>query len=196
MKQCTFFRIVLSVLVIVNTLAAQESSGDGNNYILRPSDLIQLQIFQEPDLDKQVRIEADGTIVLPLINRVMVGGLTISEAQSRIRELYDRDYLVNPQISLLVIEYHVRKVDVLGQVNQPGPVEIPHDKVLTLVEAISLAKGFNRLAKRSAVQVTRVSKDGKKEVITLNADKMMGNTESADYILRDGDSVFVPERLL
>lgn len=166
------------------------------NYLLMPSDLIEMRVFQEPDLNKQVRIEADGTIMLPLINRVTVGGLTILEAQQLIEQLYDRDFLVNPQINLLILEYRVRKIDVLGQVNQPGPVEIPHDKALTLVEAISRAGSFTRLARRTAVQVTRIDDEGRKQVIELNVDRMMGSNDSADFVLKDGDTIFVPERFL
>lgn len=190
------------VLVVSQLLGFSQAGSDSNvessvlNYLIKPSDLLEIQIFQEPDLNKQVRVEADGTIVLPLVNRVAVGELSINEAQKRIEELYNQDFLVNPQVNLLVLEYHVRKVDILGQVNAPGPIEIPHDKVLTLVEAISRAGSFTRLAKRNAVQVTRIEKDGKKTVIELNADKMMSESNSADYVLRDGDTVFVPERFL
>jgi len=176
--------------------AISSSSVVASNYLLKPSDLIEIQVFQEPDLNKQVRIEKDGTIVLPLINRVKIGDLSILEAQQRIEELYNKDFLVNPQVNLLVLEYHIRKVDVMGQVNTPGPVEIPPDKSLTLVEAISRAGSFTRLARRTAVQVTRIDGDGKKQVVELNADKMMSESESADYVLQDGDTVFVPERFL
>ncbi|MCG8528361.1 MAG: polysaccharide export protein [Opitutales bacterium] len=196
------FRFFCALLCLGGCFAADlwsETSvrpGEMSNYLLRPSDLIQIQVFQEPDLNKEVRIEANGTIVLPLINRVKVGGISISEAQERIRYLYDKDYLVNPQVSVLVLEYKPREVDVLGQVNAPGPVEIPFDRELTLVEAISRAKGFTRLARRSSVQVTRINEDGEKEVFTINADKMMGEVDSKEYILKEGDSVYVPERLL
>jgi len=198
----SFLVSFLCCLVFTNTVLFSQTDDSNrsidlaSNYLLKPSDLIELQVFQEPDLSKQVRIEKDGTIVLPLINRVKVGDLSILEAQRRIEELYNQDYLVNPQISLLVLEYHLKKVDILGQVNTPGPVEIPHDKVLTLVEAISRAGSFTRLAKRTAVQVTRIEQDGKKSVIELNADKMMSESGSADFVLQDGDTVFIPERFL
>lgn len=199
------FRLILLPALFLQSMCVFSQSGESSsdsseshasNYLLKPSDLIEIQVFQEPDLHKQIRVEADGTIVLPLINRVTVGDLSIDEAQKRIEELYNKDYLVNPQVSLLVLEYHIRKVDILGQVNSPGPVEIPPNRVLTLVEAISRAGSFTRLAKRTAVQVTRIEKDGKKTVFELDADKMMGESESVDFPLKDGDTVFVPERFL
>ncbi|MEQ9825276.1 MAG: polysaccharide biosynthesis/export family protein [Puniceicoccaceae bacterium] len=167
-----------------------------SNYRLKPSDLIEVMVFQEPDLNKQVRIEADGSIILPLINRVKVGGLSVDEARKQIQELYNQDFLVNPQVNLLVLEYRMRKVDVIGQVNQPGPIEIPSDQALSLVEAISQAGSFTRLARRTTVQVTRTDTDGKKRVIEINVDRMMSSEDAPDFILQDGDIVFVPERFL
>ena len=95
------------------------------NYILQPSDVIQVSIFLEPDLEKSVRIEADGTVTLPLIKRVKVSGLTVSDAQELITQLYNRDYLVDPQISVLVVSFSPKLVRVLGSVNRPGVVEMP-----------------------------------------------------------------------
>ena len=77
----------------------------GENYILKPSDVIQVTVYQEPDLDKTVRIEADGSVTLPLISKIKVADLTISESQELITRLYNRDYLVDPQISVLVASF-------------------------------------------------------------------------------------------
>lgn len=186
----------LGQTVIAQTTDAPATEQVRSNYLLKPSDLIEVMVFQEPDLNKQVRIEADGSIVLPLINRVKVGGLSIDEARQQIQELYNEDFLVNPQVNLLVLEYRMRKVDVIGQVNQPGPIEIPSDQALSLVEAISQAGSFTRLARRTTVQVTRTDTDGKKRVIEINVDRMMSSEDAPDFILQDGDIVFVPERFL
>ena len=73
----------------------------GENYILKPSDVISLEVFQEPDLNKGVRIQGDGSVALALIGKVKVAGMTASEAQALITDLYNRDYLVDPQFPFL-----------------------------------------------------------------------------------------------
>lgn len=191
-----FIALFLLILTVCILHARESGKNLETNYVLRSFDRVSLTVFQEPDLDKEVRIEVDGSINLPLIGKVKVAGLTIADARERIRYLYNKDFLVNPQLSLDVTHFHPRKVDVIGQVNEPGPVNIPLEKDLTLVEAISLAKGFTRLAKRSEVQVTRVDKNGEKIVQVVNADRLMSDTESEDYILQEGDSIYVPERFL
>jgi polysaccharide biosynthesis/export protein len=188
--------ILISFLFLNGNEEVAVETSPSINYRLRASDVIQVHVFQEPDLSKEVRIEADGTVLLPLIQRVAIGGKTVTEAQILIRDLYDRDYLVNPQVSVMITYYSPRQVDVLGQVNQPGPVEIPFDRSLSLLEAISRAKGFTRLARTSSVQVTRMEEGDRKQVLTINADKMMNQSDAEAFVLQDGDSIFVPERLL
>ncbi|MFO8027977.1 MAG: polysaccharide biosynthesis/export family protein, partial [Opitutales bacterium] len=92
----------------------------GENYVLKPSDVISIEVYQEEDLDKTVRVEGDGSIGLALIGKVKVGGMTVAEAQSLITDLYNRDYLVNPQVSVLVTSFSPKVVHVLGSVNSPG----------------------------------------------------------------------------
>ena len=74
-------------------------------YRLKPLDVIEMRVFQEQDMDTLCKIGANGEIILPLINNVKVAGLTLQQAQSRIKELYEKDYLVNANVSLYIREY-------------------------------------------------------------------------------------------
>ena len=100
----------------------------GENYILKASDVLEITVYQEMDLKKSVRIEGDGSVALALIGKVKVAGMTLSEAQSLISDLYNRDFLVDPQISLLIISFAPKFVHVLGMVGNPGKVEMPPDQ--------------------------------------------------------------------
>ncbi|MFP4351258.1 MAG: polysaccharide biosynthesis/export family protein [Puniceicoccaceae bacterium] len=166
------------------------------NYRIKPSDVLFVEIFQQRDLQKEARVEADGTITLHLIGRVNVEGLTVSEAREKITEFYDRDYLVNPQIDLQVIHFNTEQVQVLGQVRTPGSVAIPPDDELTLLQAISRSGGFTRLARKGAVQIRRESEDGETKVFIINATDLISDPDSEGFILEDGDIVFVDERIL
>ena len=131
----------------------------GDNYVLKPSDVIQVEVYQEVDLDKSVRIEGDGTVALALIGKVKLAGMAVAEAQSLITDLYNRDYLVDPQISLLVVSFAPRVIRVLGSVNSPGVVEIPPDRDLTLTEAIAGVNGISRLGNPKSLKIKRVNGD-------------------------------------
>lgn len=165
-------------------------------YRLQPMDLLRMEIFQEPDLNKEVRVEADGTIVLPLIGKVVVGNMSLSDAQDYIQFLYNKDYLVNPQVNLLIIKYAERRVQVLGQVNRPGNVVIPPEESLTITQAISGAGGFNRLANEREVQIRRTGSDGKPQVILINVKEVLQNPKAKDIYLQDKDTVYVDESVI
>ncbi len=168
----------------------------GSNYVLKPSDVIQIDVYQEEDLEKTVRIEGDGTVSLALIGKLEVAGLTVSEAKFLITNLYDRDYLVDPQVSVLVVSFSPKVVRVLGSVNNPGIVEIPYDRDLTLTEAIAEVRGISRLGNPRALKVKRVSNDSKSRQIEVNFNKILTDPDSEDIVLEEGDTIWVPERIL
>jgi len=173
--------------------AATSTNGD---YLLQPSDLIRMQVFQEPDLLREVRISQEGTVNLPLIEDVDLRNKTLRQAQQIIRDRYDRDFLVNPQITLVVIEYARRTVNVLGSVNSPGAVPFPQEQKLSLLDAITRAGGFNRLADRKRIKLTRVKPDGKTENFIINADQLIQGSSREKWLLQVGDNIYVPERVL
>lgn len=166
------------------------------NYILQPSDVIQVSIFLEPDLEKSVRIEADGTVTLPLIKKVKVADLTVSDAQELITQLYNRDYLVDPQISVLVVSFSPKIIRVLGSVNRPGVVEMPPDREMTLTEAIASANGISRLGNPKSITIKRVNESGKTQQFEVNFNRILMNANAKDMILKEGDTIWVPERLI
>ena len=166
------------------------------NYILKPSDVIQVSIFLEPDLEKSVRIEADGTVTLPLVKKVKVSDLTISDAQELITQLYNRDYLVDPQISVLVVSFSPRVIRVLGSVNRPGVIEMPPDREMTLTEAIASANGISRVGNAKSITVKRVNGAGKTEQFEVNFNRILMNAKAKDMVLQEGDTIWVPERII
>ena len=166
------------------------------DYVLRPMDLLKLQVFEEPDLDRELRVSQNSTITAPLIGVVDVKGRTVREAEMLITELYARDYLVNPQINITIVEYAPRTVNVLGAVNTPGSVVMPPEKTFTLLDAIARAGGFSRLANRNRVSLTRLLPSGQSENYIISADQLVAGDAANRWTMQDGDVVFVPERVL
>lgn len=197
------FRLLTLAALLLTPLRAADASTNtppavvGDDYLLQPSDLIRVQVFQEPDMLREVRISQEGTINLPLINQVDLRNKTLRQAEQLIRDRYDRDFLVNPQITLVVVEYAKRTVNVLGNVGIPGAIPFPQEGKLNLIDAITRAGGFNRLADRKRVKLTRTTADGKTETFEINADQLMNKGASAEkWVLQVGDTVYVPERVL
>ncbi len=198
------FRLSLAFLILSSLLPAFVRADDAeastkaakSDYVLQASDVLRVQVFQEDDLTREVRVSQEYSIVLPMIGSVDLRGKTLRQAEEMIRDLYDRDYLVNPQVNVIVLEYAKRTVNVLGSVNQPGAVLFPQEEDLTLLDAISRAGGFNRLADRKRVKLSRTLADGRTESTEVNTDDLIKSGNTKTFILQRDDVIFVPERVL
>ena len=168
----------------------------GENYVLKPSDVVSVEVYQEQDLNKSVRIEGDGSVALALIGKVKVAGMTVAEAQSLITDLYNRDYLVDPQVSVLVVQFSPKIVHMLGSVNSPGVVEIPPDRDLTLTEAIAGVHGVSRMGNPRSIIIKRVDEDGHARQMEVNFSRIVTDPNVKDVILKEGDTIWVPERII
>ncbi len=175
------------------SVAREAAAGD---YILQPQDVLRVQVFQEDDINKQgeVSISQEHTIVLPLIKTVNLKGKTQRQAEELIRDLYNKDFLVNPNVTVSVLKYAERSVNVLGQVNAAGRVQFPPEGRLTIVDAITLAGGQNRLADLKRVKLTRKNAAGDAITQEINVDVLMKGGGGEPMRLEKGDVIFVPER--
>ena len=168
----------------------------GSNYVLKPSDVIEIDVYQEQDLNKTVRIEGDGTVSLALVGKIKVAGMTVAESKSLITNLYNRDYLVDPQISVLVVSFSPKVIRILGSVNRPGVVEIPPDRDMMLTEAMAMANGITRLGNPKSLKIKRVDENGRSRQMEVNFTKIVTDPDVKDIILQEGDTIWVPERII
>lgn len=170
--------------------AAAASPSVAGTVVLGPGDVFELRVFGEDDLSGAYRISDDGTIDFPLIGKTSVEGETASTLSTLLSTKLAK-YLRQPNVSVFVKEYNSKKVFVIGQVKAPGT--FPFEKGMSIIQAIAMAGGFERLADQNSCSVTRVV-DGK-ETRTQVAVKDIGEGKFANFQLQPGDIVFVPERL-
>ena len=171
-----------------------EQEGPRANYVLAANDLIGIRVFQEDDLETRVRISKDGTITFPLIGAVRVGGKTPQEAAKVIRDMLAKGYLINPQVTVSVLEYTKYRLTVLGQVQKPGSYDFPDRERLTLLEAIGMAGGYTRIADPGKIVVKRIS-NGRESVYRVNAKKMASRVEASAFEVLPGDVITVGESI-
>jgi polysaccharide export outer membrane protein len=164
------------------------------DYRLVPNDVVEIKVFQEDDLHSTLRISKDGTITFPLIGSVVLGGKTPQEAALTIKAMLAKDYLVNPQVNVTVLEYAKRLFTVLGQVQRPGSYELPDSNTLTLIQAIGMAGGYTRIADPSKITLKRTV-DGRQTVQHLNGKKMAGGSVESEFAVSSGDIITVGESI-
>lgn len=162
-------------------------------YRLSANDLIRVKVFQEDDLTTEFRLGRDGSATFPLIGVVNLAGKTVDEAAAVIRESLGKDYLVNPQVTLTVVEYAKRRFTVLGQVQKPGSYELPGEESVTLLQAIAMAGGFGRLAVQSKVTITRTL--GGKKTLTVDVRSAANDPGTKPFEILPDDTILVAERV-
>jgi len=161
------------------------------DYMLRAGDTVEMIIYREPDLTIRSRIGKDGMVQLPLLGEIKLGGLTIRNATTLIRNKYNADYLVEPQIYLNISAYNTRKFTIIGQVGRPGSYEFGGGEELGLLEAIGMAGGFTRIADRGHVLIKRREGDSIKS-IKVNA-KKLADVGVDQCVIQAGDVINVGE---
>jgi polysaccharide export outer membrane protein len=94
-------------------------------YILSPNDQVSVEVFGEDDLRANGRLNPEGNLSVPLLGSVHLAGLSLTQAASKLTELYGRDYLVHPRVNVMLLGYAKRRFSILGQVGHPGSFEMP-----------------------------------------------------------------------
>ncbi len=171
------------------------SSSVSPNHRISVNDLLNIEIYDEPDLKKLVRVAGDGTIDLHLAGSVSVQGRTVAEAKAAIESAYrERKYLVKPEASVLVAATRPKTFTVLGEVNKPGMYSLPEGTSLSVLEAVGMAGGFNKISNHKIILVRKAS-NGKVSSMTLDG-KKIARGEQATVIIQEGDTLDVRQGIL
>ena len=181
----------VSTQEVTDALAQVRSS---QSYVLQPGDLVDIRVYMEDDMNRVLRISGNGTVTFPLVGNIKIAGLSLEQAEQNLANRLTA-YIRQPQVSMLVKEYGNKTVYVLGQVSKPGSIQIPPEKQLTVLEAITSVGGFTDIANTSKVRVLRME-DGKQKSMDVDVSQItkQGN-KSLDISLQPGDVVFVPQSL-
>ncbi len=162
------------------------------DYLLSPYDEIDIKVAGEDDLTGVYRVTNEGDIIFPILGRVKIDGLTISQTENKIAKLLEKDYFkIKPTIYIQVKQFHRRKVVISGEIRSPGPYQFDEGKSLTLVELITLAGGPTDKACLNSTTILRLEGQGKISTFKVKANDIMEAKEK-DMVLKTGDRVNIP----
>ena len=193
---------LLSFLLVVSTFAAGcrdnppavypvTAPFDEAKVPLGPGDKIELVIYQGSREQKAAyTLDASGDIEVQYIGTVNAAGKTVRTVREEIQARLADGYLLDPVVSVSVVEINSQKLSVFGQVGRSGSVKCTPG--LTITEAIAQSGGFAPLARKNMVRVTR-QVSGKMEVYKIPVE-MIAEGARANFAMMPGDEVFVPER--
>jgi polysaccharide export outer membrane protein len=202
---------MVGALIVASIVPARSedtpAGGTGSRqkiYNIRANDRLRITVFQEDDLSTICRVDAKGTVNLPLVGEIAVRGLTVSGAERAIESAYkDGRYLRKPEVTVAVDEYAPREVSIQGQVKNPGRYALPIESTMTVLDLVTRAGGFTDTALGTGVRITRILPDGSTRVITLDVESLIKgksnaktNGENNALLLEPDDIVYVPERII
>jgi polysaccharide export outer membrane protein len=184
--------LLLSVAVATGWADAQSTQGvDGrgaapDTYRIGPEDVLRISVWKNDAMSGTVPVRPDGKISLPLINDVQAAGLTSLELRDVLTGKL-KEFIPNPEVSVIVSDVRSLKVSVIGEVARPGRYELK--SWATVLDALALAGGFTQFASRSKIMI--LHPEGKvMQKIPFNYNDVAGKQEN--FFLRNGDIVLVP----
>src|SRR5580700_6110132 len=158
-----------------------------------PGDVFEVSVLGEKDLPKEYRVQPDGSIDFPYLDRLAVAGLEPQQIEDLIKQQFiEKKILVAPQVTLVVKQYNSKKVSVIGAVTKPG--SLSWSEGMKLVEAISLSGGFTPLADADHVRITRTVSPGKTVTSTVSVDDITDG-KMPDLPLQAGDTIKIEQRV-
>lgn len=193
----------LALSVLLGTLSMAEAQA---NYRVRVGDTLEIQVLEDPDLNRSVRVLPDGRISFPFAGTLRAAGRTISQIERNIATQIAGNFADTPNVFVSVIpaEREPREepdpptinVYLLGEFETPGRQEMPPGT--TILQALSMGGGMTNFAAVKRVQLRRTNAHtGRQSVTQINYLALSRGAQlSHDIILKDGDVILVPERRL
>ncbi len=200
-------KMSVSVLIMVCLLCwsfiVYAQNDDANkNYVIGSEDVLDIKIWDHDDLSRTVTVSADGYFSFPLIGRLKAGGLTVRSLETKIAQLLDKDYIVNPQVTITVSDFKSQKVFILGEVKSPGAYYLSKND--TLLEVISKAGGVTPNAGReiiiarpkngtASLQQPAILDSENSQLQHVNLQALLAGDMQKNVAVQDNDTIYVPK---
>jgi len=176
-----------------NTASAQTSEATkahDDTFVIGNDDVLVINVWKEPDISRTVPVRSDGKISLPLVGEVQASGRTPLKLEQDIAAKL-KNYIGEPEVTVIVQQINSQKFNILGQVNRPGTYPIVNSA--TVLDAIALAGGFKDFAKQKSIYVLRQNADGTQSRLPFNYKEVVKGQNLAQNVkLQPRDTIVVP----
>ncbi len=185
--------VILSLcLVSLSTVpvgAEEESSPDKASYLVRPGDVLNISVWKEEDLQREVLIRPDGGFSFPLAGEVAARGKSVEQIRAEIVGLIGR-FIPDPEVTVALLQNSGNRIYVIGKVNRPGDFVMQGE--LDVMQALSMAGGTTTFAALNDIHILRRGASGQTAIPFRYAEVEKGQNLEQNIILRSGDVVVVP----
>lgn len=191
-KKLNIFVVLLAAFFMVQSAVADPKAGDSlasTEYRIGPEDVLDISVWKEQDLQKQVLVRPDGGISFPLAGELAAGGMTALELQQEITKRIQK-YIPDAVVTVSVAKIAGLTIYVLGKVNKPGQFTV--GRYVDVMQALTLAGGVTPYADEDDIKVLR-REAGKEATYPFDYSEVKrGKNLSQNIVLKSGDTVLVP----
>ncbi|HEX2695693.1 MAG TPA: polysaccharide biosynthesis/export family protein [Acidobacteriota bacterium] len=185
----TILLLIMAVLAL-GAFAQEEQDVFVKEYKIGPKDLLEITVFELPELNQSVRVSEDGSISLPLLGQVVIEGMAKDAVEKKLASLLEEKYLKKARVTVFIREYQSQRVAVIGAVGKPGMYELIGRT--TVLQLISKAGGLTDRAS-SEMFVLREAKNGVRARIAIDLDDLINNgNQKLDIPLQANDTINIP----
>lgn len=185
-----FRKFPLVILLSLSHVVSVNAQDVVKDYVLGPTDIIKVTVYEQPDLTLTAQITASGQIVMPLIGAITVQGLTAIQAEAKIADaLRKGGYVKSPQVTVTVQEFRSQQVAVLGYVKKSDKYSI--DATSTIIDILARAGGVTEEA-GDVITIVKNLK-GKKSIHKVNLSSFYTGDLSQNIEITAGDLILIPK---
>ncbi|MFK8016611.1 MAG: polysaccharide biosynthesis/export family protein [Gammaproteobacteria bacterium] len=179
-----------AMTVLLMLLAGPAAAQDVNGYRLNPGDVLQVSVWNEEELNREVLVRPDGGVSFPLVGDVAAANRTVTDVQEAIRVRL-QSYVPEAVVTVAVLAVNGNKIYVLGKVARPG--EYVMNSKLDVMQALSVAGGVTSFAAENKIQILRRGPTGEQQALSFRyGDVKEGDSLRENIMLKSGDVVVVP----
>jgi polysaccharide export outer membrane protein len=182
----TIFRWGLLIYILSLGLVAH---ADEPAYQLRQGDTLDISVWGDESLSREIHVLPDGSISFPLAGHIAVAGNSAENVARIIREKLNK-YLPDPEVTVIVTGTAGSRIYILGKVKVSGPIALTGP--MTILQALSSAGGFDKFADLNAIKILRKTDQGDKILLVDYEDLLNGDNLSTNYLLKPNDTILVP----
>jgi polysaccharide export outer membrane protein len=181
---------IIRLAILILFLSASAAAAQGSGFILNSGDVLEISVWGDDVLQRQVLVRPDGKISFPLIGDMQAAGLSVDELRADLEERIS-EYIHSAPVTVMLLEARSSRVSVLGKVQKPGV--FPMDGPMYVLQALALAGGVTPFASSKSVRIIRVDEEGNQHALPFNYDRVMdGKNLEQNILLESGDVILVP----
>jgi len=181
--------LCLALVFLLTISQAAFAGNDSERYTISSGDVLEISVWRDESLSRQIIVPPDGFISFPLIGDIDVAGMTVTQLRAVVTDKI-KEYVPDATVTVLLLQINSLRAYVIGKVNNPG--QFPIDMKTSVIQLLNMAGGLNQFADSDGIMILRQQKDKIIRIPFNYKDLEKGKNLDQNIIIQRGDVIVVP----